>query len=120
MSNILYRLRRERGVPASTIARILDVEINHVYRIERGDTTLIPENMDLICKAFNIDHSYFLTNHESEDTDEKTIPAELYNELLRVKNLSPKAINSVINFIKFQISEIDKNDFATEHNKDKA
>ena len=60
----LKRLRQERGIAASKIARILGVETNHIYRIERGESILIPENMDLICEAFNIDQSYFLIDHD--------------------------------------------------------
>lgn len=104
----LKRLRMERGLTASTIAKLLNVKTNHIYRIERGESTLVPENMDLICKEYNIEHSYFLTDHETKNkTSENEIPIEIYNELLRIKDLSPEGRRSVMNFIRFQINEME-------------
>lgn len=107
----LRRLRKERGLAASAIARLLGVETNHMYRIERGDTALSPEHLDKICIEYNVDHDYFLTDHDNPSKKQQgypdDIPPEIYNELLRVKKLSPEARKSVINFIRFQINEME-------------
>ena len=104
----LKRLREQRGVPARHIARLLDVETNHIYRIEKGNSALMPEHMDKICQEFNIEPEYFLQTHDSpDDTPSEAIPPEIYNELIRVKDLSPEARRSVIDFIKFQIEKME-------------
>ena len=74
--------------------------------------------MDLICEAFNIDQSYFLIDHDkSQNALIDGVPAELYNELLRVKDLSPEARESVIKFIRFQISEMEAEEKLTNKSK---
>jgi len=108
----LKKLRIERGIPARKIARLLDVETNHIYRIEKGESALMPEYMDKICQEYNIEPTYFLTDHSTQTSNRKAvqdaeIPPEIYNELMRVKDLSPAARSSVIDFIKFQIKKIE-------------
>jgi len=101
--NALKRLRYERGVSGSAIGRLLNIETGSVYRIERGESVLSPEYMDKLCKAFYVDHAYFLTNHEKpSQKEENRIPVELFNELARVKELPPEMRRTVVNFIRFQ------------------
>jgi transcriptional regulator with XRE-family HTH domain len=103
IKNNLKRLRYERGVSGSTVARLLNIETSHVYRIERGESALSPEYMDKLCKSFKVDHTYFFINHDRPSPQEENqIPTELFNELARVKDLPPEMRRAVVNFIRFQ------------------
>lgn len=114
MRKNLRRLRYKKELPISEMARILGVEANHVYRIERGESMLVPENIDKLCATLNVDPVYFLTDHEKYESNaaeqylKDNLPEDYYPdipEILMVRELPKRAKDGVVDFIKFQLAK---------------
>lgn len=97
----LKLLRNHMGLTAADLSSILGLGAVHIYNIESGKTSLSYNHIDTLCKTFEIDPAYFLTDHEKLQHFPGIIPRELHGIITRVKELHPEMRTFVATFVKF-------------------
>lgn len=92
IGNMITRIRTEKGMSKTELARLANINIGHITHIEKGERKPSPKTLKLICKALGIPSQqlmYTLGNSLNDDQiDYNFVKYVSYNKILAVDNVN--------------------------------
>ena len=111
IGDMIARVRKEKGMSKTELAKLTDINIGHLTHIEKGERNPSHKALKNICKALDIPYQQLMYTYDktiSEEQEEyKIIDHISYNKVLAVDSISgfidcPSSIPSSAIAIKLQ------------------
>jgi len=92
IGDMIAKVRKEKGITKTELARLTDINIGHLTHIEKGERNPSHKALKNICKALDIPYQQLMFTYDKNITEEhesyKIIDHISYNKILAVDSIS--------------------------------
>ena len=71
IGNMISKIRKEKGITKTELARQTDINIGHLTHIEKGERNPSHKALKSICYALNVPYQELLYTYDQELSDEQ-------------------------------------------------
>lgn len=91
IGDMIAKVRKEKGMTKTELARLTDINIGHLTHIEKGERNPSHKALKNICKALDVPYQQLMYTYDKQINDEQEaygfIEHISYNKVLAVNNL---------------------------------
>ncbi|MDR0978340.1 MAG: XRE family transcriptional regulator [Lachnospiraceae bacterium] len=95
IGEMIAKVRKDKGLTKTELARLTDVNIGHLTHIEKGERNPSHKTLKNICKALDIPYQQLMYTYDKEVTEEQ----EEYKFIDHISYNKVVAVNSINGFI---------------------
>lgn len=95
IGDMIAKIRIEKGMSKTELARLTDINIGHLTHIEKGERNPSHKALRNICKALNVPYQQLMYTYDKSISEEQ----EKYNVVEHISYNKILAIDSVSGFI---------------------
>ena len=92
IGDMLAKIRKEKGMTKTELARLTDINIGHLTHIEKGERNPSHKSLRNICKALNIPYQQLMYTYDKQlNEDQETynyVDNIAYDKVLAVDNIN--------------------------------
>ena len=95
IGDMIAKVRKEKGITKTELARITGINIGHLTHIEKGERNPSHKALKNICKALDIPYQQLMYTYDKELNEDQ----ETYNFIKHISYDKVPAIDKITNFI---------------------
>lgn len=95
IGDMIAKVRKEKGMTKTELARLTDINIGHLTHIEKGERNPSHKALKNICKALDIPYQQLMYTYDKQVSEEQ----EAYGLINHISYNKVPAINKLDNFI---------------------
>ena len=95
IGDMIAKVRKEKGITKTELARLTGINIGHLTHIEKGERNPSHKALKNICKALDVPYQQLMYTYDKQLSEEQ----ESYNFIKHVSYNKVLAVNSLEDFI---------------------
>lgn len=95
IGDMIAKVRKEKGMSKTELARLTDINIGHLTHIEKGERNPSHKALKNICKALDVPYQQLMYTYDKEINEEQ----ESYNVIEHISYNKVLAVDSIGGFI---------------------
>ena len=95
IGDMIAKIRKEKGMTKTELARLTDINIGHITHIEKGERNPSHKALKNICKALDVPYQQLMYTYDKQISEEQ----ETYGFINHISHNKLLAVNSLHSFI---------------------